>query len=161
MSILPNRGFYRETTTNSTRARKMSNTLGNASKEGNDTHGRHRRRPGKSRARFSSDHRTSPHLEGNWAAPSKRLHTTATATLADVAAKSRTDDQPPGRVTMATPPTPNLDGEPQPSHPSTRSRTTRDGRRPLQGTALRWSDMPQHSQATPPEGIDARHTTQG
>lgn len=64
MPIRPNQGFRPETTTNSKRAREMSNTLGNASKEGNDTHGRHRRRPGKSRARFSSEHHTFHHLEG-------------------------------------------------------------------------------------------------
>ena len=64
VSIRPNRGFRPETTTNSTQQGKCRMHLGDASKEGDDTHGRHHRRPCKSRARFSSDHRTSPHLEG-------------------------------------------------------------------------------------------------
>ena len=56
------------------------------------------------------------HISMELKAPCKKTRTAATAALADVAAKPRTDDRPPDKVTTATPPTPNLCEDPLPTN---------------------------------------------
>ena len=80
-----NLGFHPETSTNTESARDEANTLDDASKEGNDIHRCHHRRPGRSRAKFSSALRPSPRLHGI-GSTAKKPHTAATAALAEVAA---------------------------------------------------------------------------
>ena len=80
-----NLGFRPETSTNTKSARDEANTLDDASKEGNDIHRCHHRRPGRSRAKFSSALRPSPRLHGI-GSTAKKPHTAATTALAEVAA---------------------------------------------------------------------------
>lgn len=116
--IRSNRGFRPEITTSSTQRGKCRMHLGDASEEGDDTHGRHRRRPGKNRARFSSDHRTSSHLEGVGQHRPRSFVPSPPQRVAVVAARPRTADRPHGREKRRPPTTFNLAEELQPPHPS-------------------------------------------
>lgn len=157
-----NRGFRPKTSINSRSAKDKVTTLGDAFKEGNGIHRCHRRRPDRSRAKFSSARHLTPPPQGIDStlqeASHRRHHSTCRCSC-------KAEHQGPNAWQG------NHDHTPlpactrncsQPASPA-RSKTARDGRRPLQGTALRQSNLPLHGKSPGQhrqESTAARHATQ-
>lgn len=137
MSILSNRGFRLETTTNSKRAREMPNTPRRRLQEGK----RHPRVPSPPARQkpckifIRSSHISAPRR--NWAARPSSFAPPPPQHLAVASAKPRTANRPHREEKRGPTSTIHLAEGQQPPNTSGRSPNRREGYHPLQGTTLR------------------------